>query len=76
MLLQQLDHRDPCCLHLLQVIDTALCRLFDVNPEGSVPVMKVIDGGKWVVGSGEIADYLEDQIAEPSMGKAEDQTKV
>ncbi|KAK9810673.1 hypothetical protein WJX73_009341 [Symbiochloris irregularis] len=50
--------------------------LFEVNPEGSVPVMKVLDDGKWVVGSGDIADYLEDQIPEPSLGKAEDQTKV
>lgn len=61
---------------LLHLTHLALHRLFDVNPEGSVPVMKVIDGGKWVVGSGEIADYLEDQIAEPSLGKAEQQTKV
>ena len=48
----------------------------EVNPDGSVPVMKVLADDKWIVGSGDIADYLEDKIPEPSLGKAEDQTKV
>ena len=38
--------------------------------------MKVLKDDKWVVGSGEIADYLEDTHPEPALGKADQQPKV
>ena len=57
-------------------MSSCVLRLFDVNPEGSVPVMKVLENDKWIVGSGDIADYLEDQIPEPPLGKADQQPKV
>lgn len=39
--------------------------LLEVNPEGSVPVMK--DGEKWVVDSGTICDYLEEKYPTPTV---------
>lgn len=41
----------------------------DVNPAGSVPVMKELSTGKWIVDSGVIVDMLEDKFPEPSYGK-------
>lgn len=39
--------------------------LLEVNPDGSVPVVK--DGEKWVVDSGTICDYLEEKHPQPSV---------
>ncbi|GMH39707.1 hypothetical protein BSKO_07605 [Bryopsis sp. KO-2023] len=39
--------------------------LLEVNPEGSVPVLK--DGEKWVVDSGTIVEYLEENYPLPSV---------
>jgi hypothetical protein len=47
-------------------------RLFEVNPEGSVPVAKDLRADKWVVGSGDIADYVEENFPEPKLGKSTD----
>lgn len=48
-----------------------LCRLLEVNPNGSVPVAKDLEADKWVVDSGVIADYLEDKYPEPHLGKSD-----
>eukprot|EP00803_Ostreobium_quekettii_P007375 evm.model.scf_89.12 EVM.evm.TU.scf_89.12 scf_89:56885-57652(-) len=39
--------------------------LLDVNPSGTVPVVK--DGDEWVVDSGTIVEYLEKKFPSPSM---------
>ena len=48
------------------------CRLFKVNPKGSVPAIKDLETDKWHVDSGEFVDFLEDKYPEPKLGKAED----
>ena len=47
------------------------CRLFKVNPKGSVPAIKELDSDRWIVDSGEFVDYLEDKYPEPKLGKAD-----
>ena len=45
--------------------------LLDVNPAGSVPVLKEIATGTWTPDSGVIADLLEARFPEPALGTAE-----
>lgn len=47
------------------------CRLFKVNPKGSVPAIKDLEADKWITDSGEFVDYLEDKYPEPALGKAD-----
>lgn len=47
-------------------------RLFDVNPEGSVPVVKDNETSEWFVDSAKFVDYLEDKHPEPALGKSTD----
>lgn len=42
--------------------------LLEVNPEGSVPVMKDLTTGQWIVGSAVIADWLEEHFPLPVLG--------
>ncbi|KAI3438883.1 hypothetical protein D9Q98_001298 [Chlorella vulgaris] len=42
--------------------------LLDVNPAGSVPVMKDLETGEWIVDSGTIADHLEATHPDPPLG--------
>ena len=46
--------------------------LFEVNPKGTVPVMKSLSSGAWTVDSGTICDMLEKEHPEPAMGLLED----
>lgn len=48
------------------------CRLLDVNPEGSVPVVKDRETGEWFVDSAKFVDYLEDKHPLPALGKSTD----
>ena len=57
-------------VHSLQCLEY-VCRLFEVNPKGSVPAIKELESGKWIVDSGEFVDYLEDKYPEPRLGKAD-----
>lgn len=42
--------------------------LFDVNPEGTVPVLK--DGEDWIVDSGVIVEYIDKKHPSPDLGPA------
>lgn len=44
--------------------------LFDVNPAGSVPVLKDLSTEEWTPDSGVIVDMLEEKFPEPSLGTA------
>ncbi|KAL3138066.1 glutathione s-transferase [Trebouxia sp. C0009 RCD-2024] len=46
--------------------------LFDVNPEGSVPVVKDNETSEWFVDSAKFVDYLEDKHPAPALGKSTD----
>lgn len=50
--------------------------LLDVNPSGTVPVMKELSSGQWIVDSGVIADYLEKHFPEPKLGSMEGSGKA
>lgn len=50
--------------------------LLDVNPAGSVPVMKDLASGEWIVDSGVIVDLLEAKFPEPALGTAESAPQV
>lgn len=50
--------------------------LLDVNPAGSVPVMKDLATGEWTVDSGVIADMLEQRFPEVSLGTVEGSPQV
>ena len=47
-------------------------RLLEVNPEGSVPVVKDAETGEWFTDSAKFVDYLEDKQPEPALGKSAD----
>ena len=47
-------------------------RLLEVNPEGSVPVVKDGETGEWFTDSAKFVDYLEDKQPEPALGKSSD----
>ena len=42
--------------------------LLDINPEGTVPVLKDLATGKWTVGSDVVSDLMETAFPEPSVG--------
>ena len=42
--------------------------LLDINPEGTVSVLKDLATGKWTVGSDVVSDLMETAIPEPSVG--------
>jgi glutathione S-transferase len=44
--------------------------LLDVNPSGTVPVMKDVSTGEWIPDSGVIIDLLEAKYPEPHLGTA------
>ena len=48
------------------------CRLLEVNPEGSVPVVKDKETEEWFVDSAKFVDYTEDKHPEPALGKSTD----
>ena len=50
--------------------------LLDVNPAGSVPVMKDLATGEWTVGSDVIVDLLEQRFPERSYGTVEGSPQV
>ena len=50
--------------------------LLDVNPAGSVPVMKELSTGAWIVDSGVISDFLEERFPEPHLGTVEGSPQV
>lgn len=51
--------------------------LLEVNPpRGTVPAMKDVESGKWIVDSDVIVDYLEDRFPEPALGTAADSPQV
>ncbi|PSC75758.1 putative beta-D-xylosidase 7 [Micractinium conductrix] len=50
--------------------------LLDVNPAGSVPVMKELATGDWVVDSGVIQNYLEEKFPQPELGTAEGSPQI
>lgn len=50
--------------------------LLDVNPNGSVPVMKDNATGAWITDSGVIADTLEEKFPDPKLGTSESAPQV
>lgn len=50
--------------------------LFDVNPSGTVPVMKDLATGEWIVDSGVIVDLLEKLYPEPKLGTVESAPQI
>ena len=50
--------------------------LLDVNPAGSVPVMKDLASGEWIVDSGVIVDLLEARFPQPALGTSESAPQV
>lgn len=50
--------------------------LFEVNPAGSVPVLKDLATGVWTPDSGVIADLLESRFPEPVLGTVEGSPQV
>ncbi|KAL4430131.1 hypothetical protein ABPG77_004913 [Micractinium sp. CCAP 211/92] len=50
--------------------------LLDVNPAGSVPVMKELETGEWIVDSGTIQNYLEEKFPQPELGTAEGSPQI
>lgn len=50
--------------------------LFDVNPAGSVPVLKELATGKWTPDSGVICNMMEELYPEPSLGTVEGSPQV
>lgn len=59
-----------CCLN--GTLSSVRLRLLDVNPEGSVPVVKDNETSEWFVDSAKFVDYLEDKHPEPALGKSTD----
>ena len=47
-------------------------RLLEVNPEGTVPVLKDQETGTWIPDSGAIVDYIEDLYPKPATGHVAD----
>ena len=52
------------------------CRLLEVNPDGSVPVVKDKETDEWFVDSAKFVDYTEDKHPEPALGKSTDAPEV
>lgn len=50
----------------------AVHRLLEVNPAGSVPVVKDRETGEWFTDSAKFVDYLEDKQPSPELGKTPD----
>lgn len=50
--------------------------LLDVNPEGSVPVVKDNESGEWFVDSAKFVDYTEDKHPQPALGKSTDAPSI
>jgi glutathione S-transferase len=50
--------------------------LLDINPAGSVPIIKDLATGEWTVDSGVIVDMLEKKFPEPSYGTVEGSPQV
>lgn len=50
--------------------------LLDVNPAGSVPVMKELETGEWIVDSGVIVDYLEKTFPQPPLGTVDSSPQI
>ncbi|KAK2079564.1 hypothetical protein QBZ16_001959 [Prototheca wickerhamii] len=46
--------------------------LLEVNPEGTVPVLKDQETGTWIPDSGAIVDYIEDLYPKPATGHVAD----
>lgn len=46
--------------------------LLEINPEGSVPVVKDRETGEWFTDSAKFVDYLEDKQPSPALGKTPD----
>lgn len=42
--------------------------LFDINPDGTVPILKNLATGEWTVGSDVVSDLMEKEFPEPSVG--------
>ena len=42
--------------------------LLDINPDGTVPVLKDLATGTWTVGSDVVSDLMEKEFPEPSVG--------
>lgn len=54
----------------------APCRLLEVNPDGSVPLLKDEETGEWIADSGKIVDYVEGVFPEPATGRVADSKNV
>ena len=50
--------------------------LLDVNPSGTVPVMKDLENGEYITDSGVISDMLEKRFPEPSLGTSENTPQI
>ena len=50
--------------------------MLEVNPQGSVPVVKDGETGEWFTDSAKFVDYLEDKQPEPALGKTPDVPEV
>ncbi len=50
--------------------------LLDVNPAGSVPVLKDLSTGEWTPDSGVIADMLESKFPEKKLGTADSSPQI
>ena len=50
--------------------------MLEVNPEGSVPVVKDRETGEWFTDSAKFVDYLEDKQPAPALGKTPDVPEV
>lgn len=52
--------------------------LLELNPSGTVPVMKDVSSGEWTVDSGVIADMVQDRFADvgPNLGHVDDPPQV
>ena len=42
--------------------------LLDINPDGTVPILKDLATGDWAVGSDVVSDLMETEFPEPSVG--------
>lgn len=51
-------------------------RLLEVNPAGSVPVVKDRETGEWFTDSAKFVDYLEDKQPAPALGKTPDVPEI
>lgn len=60
-----------CCMALFTNC-FHLCRLLEVNPAGTLPILKDLAGDKFVSDSDAITDYLEDKFPSKNLGKVAD----